>query len=275
MASTPISVSGLNARRAFAIELVREAGHLAEAMRRDAVRKTVEAKSANDFVTAADKAVEELIRLRIAEAFGDAVLGEEMGGEIADQTKPLWIVDPIDGTRNYIHGRSQWCVSLGFLDAGAPVLGLIYQPPLDHLYVAQTGLGASRNGVPLRVSGSVNADRPLVEVGMSNRRPFAEYLAAVERLMTAGIETRRCGSGALGLAQVASGENDGYLEMHINSWDVAAGIVLVTEAGGIVNDFFAGNGLRQGNPILAATPSLAERLAALVTANALASGFVA
>ena len=147
----------------------------------------------------------------------------------------------------------------GLVD-GVPTLGLIFKPDVDELYVAQRGRGAALNGRPIRVSGAKFLDKPLIEVGVSNRQPLAGYLAVVERLMTSGFETRRCGSGAMGLAQVALGVTDGYYEGHINSWDVAAGIVLVGEAGGHVNDFFGGDGVRTGNPILACTPDMRQRL---------------
>jgi myo-inositol-1(or 4)-monophosphatase len=104
---------------------------------------------------------------------------------------------------------------------------------------------------------------PLVEVGWSERRPLAAYCTLLHRLTEAGIEFRRHGSGALGLAEVACGLNDGYAELHINAWDALAGLLLVREAGGWTNDFLAEDGLRQGNLVLAATPALGDRLATM------------
>jgi myo-inositol-1(or 4)-monophosphatase len=250
----------LTSRLEMATALVRESGTLALTMRQ-APDMAIDAKGTRDFATAADRAVEELVVGRLKAAFGDDVLGEEFGGDAKGDR--LWIVDPIDGTYNYIHANSRWCVSLGLLIDGVPTLGLIYKPATDHMYIARRGAGATLNGRPLRVSGAQFLEQPLVEVGTSSRKPLKDYLGVVEALMNAGIETRRCGSGAMGLAQVAEGVIDGYAESHINSWDVAAGIVLVTEAGGVVNDFFAGNGLLQGNPILACTPDLQTQLAAI------------
>jgi myo-inositol-1(or 4)-monophosphatase len=248
----------LDARYAFARALVKEAGRLAVEMRKSASTSDIEAKGPRDFATAADKAVEELIVKRITDRFGDAVLGEEFGGAL--DTKTLWIVDPIDGTYNYAHGNPRWCISLGLVVDGVATLGFIDAPQSDHFYEARRGAGAFRNGTRLSVSGPDMTHAPLVEVGTSSRKPLSNYLDTVRLLMEAGIETRRCGSGALGLAQVATGETDGYLEDHINSWDVAAALVIVTEAGGRVNDFLAGDGVRSGGPILAAAPWLAERL---------------
>jgi myo-inositol-1(or 4)-monophosphatase len=248
----------LDVRYTFARALVQEAGRLAVDMRTGASARDIETKGPRDFATAADKAVEDLIVKRITERFGDAVLGEEFGGAL--NTKTLWIVDPIDGTYNYAHNNPRWCVSLGFVVDGVPTLGFLDAPQSSHFYEARRGTGAFRNGTPLAVSGPAMAHAPLVEVGTSSRKPLSNYLDTIRRLMEAGIETRRCGSGALGLAQVATAETDGYFEDHINAWDVAAALVIVTEAGGRVNDFLAGDGIRSGGPVLAVAPWLAPQL---------------
>jgi myo-inositol-1(or 4)-monophosphatase len=254
-----MSPDDLAARAAFAAALVREAGALALALQAKPTALAVEAKGPRDFVTAADKAVEVLITEKLTQQFGDAVMGEELGG--APSASTLWIVDPIDGTYNYMHGNPRWCVSLGLVVDGVPELGLIYAAQTDEIYVARRGHGATRNGQRLAVSSARFSTAPLVEIGASSRRGVDQYLDTVRALMTAAIETRRLGSGALGLAHVATGEIDGYVEHHINAWDIAAGVLLVMEAGGRVSDFFAGDGLRSGNPILAASPWLADRLA--------------
>lgn len=256
-----MTLDDIAVRAAFAADLVREAGVLALAMQDDP-SLAVEAKGVRDFVTVADTAVERLIVARLTQRFGDAVIGEEFGG--ADDGPALWIVDPIDGTYNYMHANPRWCVSLGLLVDGVPELGFIYAPQCAAFYCARRGHGATRNGQRLAVSSARFAAAPLIEVGCSSRRPLASYLKTIGNLMSADIETRRCGSGALGLAQVATGEIDGYVEHHINSWDVAAGLLLVTEAGGAVNDFFAGAGIRDGNPVLAAAPWLSGRVARIV-----------
>lgn len=255
-----MQASDIDRRFAFADKLVREAGALALEMRRNPSALGVEAKGARDFVTAADRAVEELIVERIGAEFGEQVLGEEFGGTASDA---LWIVDPIDGTYNYVHDNPRWCVSLGFVLNGVPELGHVFAPARGDMFAGRRGHGATLNGKAIRVSGDRYLGQPLVEVGSSNRRPLGEYLGLVERLMKAGYETRRCGSGALGLVQVATGATDAYVESHINSWDVAAGIVIVREAGGWTNDFFASNGLLGGNPILATTPPMREALSRL------------
>ena len=255
--------SELSARFEFAQHLVRQAGQLAVDMWAAPGTLAIESKGVRDFATAADKAVERLILSAIGKQFGDLVLGEEFGAadvSLVRQGKTLWIVDPIDGTYNYMHGNPRWCVSLGLLVDGVPTLGVIYAPHDDVTYLAQRGCGAFRNGRPIRVSDARRAEAPMVEVGTSARKDLGDYLETVRRLMTANIETRRGGSGALGLAAVAAGEIDGYFERHIYAWDVAAALAILAEAGGVASDFFAGDGLLHGNPILAASPVMVTRL---------------
>jgi len=253
-------VSGpIGERLEFAIGLAREAGALAANARRNL--GALEAKEPMDYATAADHAVEALIRERVAARFGDAVIGEEDGGTPADL---VWVVDPIDGTTNYIHGTPRWCVSIGLMAAGQPELGVINAPDEGRLFSARRGHGAWLNGARISVSGLRHGASPVVETGWSPRRPLEAYHRMTGRLISDGIEFRRLGAGALGMADVAAGRGDGYLELHINAWDVLAGIVLVREAGGWVSDFLAEHGLVRGNPIVACTPEIAERLQAIM-----------
>jgi myo-inositol-1(or 4)-monophosphatase len=199
-----------------------------------------------------------MLRARLARLFpGDGFFGEEGGGEGAEN---LWIVDPIDGTANFARGDRQWCISIGFAHQLKPVVGVIHAPMLDETFAARTGCGATLNGLPIKVASTAQINAASVEIGWSSRLPFAGYADLVTKVGALGAAPKRSASGALGMAWVAAGRTDGYLELHINSWDVAAGIVIVTEAGGVVNDFFAGDGLHNGNPILAAIPAFAAPL---------------
>lgn len=247
--------AALAARHDFAIQLAHEAGSLATDLRRSL--GVLETKRPMDYATKADHAVEALIRRRIGERFGDPVIGEEDGGTPADL---VWVVDPIDGTVNYIHGSPRWCVSIALVEAGEIASGVIYAPDEDRLFSARRGDGGWLNDAPLRVSNLRHGASPVVEVGWSPRRPIGAYADLVQCLIADGIEFRRLGSGALGVADTAAGLNDGYLELHINAWDVLAGLLLVREAGGWTNDFLAGNGLLTGNPVIVCTPELTARL---------------
>lgn len=253
-------MTGLDAREAFAIDIALRAGRLALSMREDL--GPASAKTALDFCTEADLAVERLIRDEMTARFGgDGFIGEEYGGA---ENEALWVVDPIDGTANYIHGNPRWCVSIAFLLGGVTEIGVIYAPATDRLFAVRRGRGAKLNGRPITVSHLRHGAAPVVEAGWSERRPLANYCEFLRRLLAANYEFRRRGSGALGLADVACGLNDAYVELHINAWDVLAGLLLVTEAGGQVNDFLAGDGLRKGNSVAAATPEIAEPLAAML-----------
>jgi myo-inositol-1(or 4)-monophosphatase len=258
-----MNVHDLPGRLKFAEMLAVRAGKLALEMRGSLA--PVEAKSAIDFCTEADRAVETLVREQIASVYGEPVLGEEYGQDAgASGATGLWVVDPIDGTTEYIHGSARWCISLAYLRHGAIELGVIYAPADKRLFSAQAGQGAFLNGSPISVSNLSHGAVPVVEVGWSERRSLDSYCDLLHMLVASRMEFRRRGSGALGLAEVACGINDAYVELHINAWDVLAGILLVREAGGWTNDFLADDGLAQGNLIMATTPQLRTPLAALL-----------
>lgn len=256
MPDTPID-PWCSARLEVARTLVREAGALALASFRDR-RLVVEQKGVQDYVTAADRAVEELIVARLHAAFpGDAFLGEEGGRRAgAPGASALWVIDPIDGTNNYARGLPLWCVSVALMRAGEIAFGMIFNPVSDEFYCAVSGHGARCNDQPIKVSAVDSPPQARIGMGFSYRRPPELHLQGIAALLAANCEYSRLGSGALGLALVADGRFDGYFEPHINAWDVLAGICLVREAGGWVNDFLAGDGLFSGNPILACTPGL-------------------
>ena len=232
---------------------------------------SISLKGRHDEVTAMDREVERFIRAAIGQAFpDDAVLGEEDGAsEGLAAAERVWIIDPIDGTANYARSIAHYCVSIGYVERGVPTVGALHDPSHERLYHAERGGGAwmSEGNVAakrLAVSPVATLDAATVECGWSLRRPQADYLVMVKAVLDAGCAFRRAGSGALGLADVAAGRTEGYGELHINSWDCAAGLLLVTEAGGRCNDFFAGSGLLEGNPLLATNHALGNALAAVV-----------
>jgi myo-inositol-1(or 4)-monophosphatase len=246
-------------RHDFTRALARDAGKLAH---RAFGTSATTMKGRHDVVTAMDREVERFIRAAIAARFPhDAVIGEEEGGGDGEH---LWLIDPIDGTANYARGLPRYCVSIGYLDRGVPTVGAIYDPSHDWLYSAARGEGAWRDGERLAVSPCAEMTAATVECGWSTRRPAADYLALIGRVLHAGAAMRRAGSGALGLADVASGVVEAYCELHINAWDCAAGIVLVREAGGFANDFFAGDGVAAGNPLIATNAALCGKLADVI-----------
>ncbi len=246
-------------RYALCRQLARDAGAIAHRAFGTSAATT---KGRHDVVTAMDREVERFIRAAIAARFPhDTVFGEEEGGGMGDH---LWLVDPIDGTANYARGIPHYCVSIGYLDHGEPTLGAIYDPCHDWLYAAERGGGAFRDDVRLAVSTCDEITAATVECGWSTRRSAEDYVALVGRVLGAGAAIRRAGSGALGLCDVAAGRTEAYCELHINAWDCAAGIVLVREAGGCTNPFFAGDGVAAGNPLIATNAALCAKLAAVI-----------
>ena len=243
-------------------EIVRAAGDMMRKAFTAPEKPAYSLKGRQDYLTATDGAVELFVREQIAQRFpGDAVLGEEGGGAV--DAPRLWIVDPVDGTANFARQIPHFCISLGLMVDGALQAGAIYAPITDELFIAQLGRGAWLNGERMRVSAVAELTAASVEIGWSTRIPVQTYLDMAGKAAHAGCQVRRAGSGALGLAYVAAGRCEGYAEAHINAWDVAAGLLLVTEAGGRVNNFWAPGGVENGNAVLATSALLADQLSAL------------
>jgi myo-inositol-1(or 4)-monophosphatase len=258
-----VTSSDLDLRLRVAQAITRDAGNLASEYFRKRGSLVIDKKGVQDLVSEADRACEDLIVAGLSSAFpGDSFLGEE-GGVRNSGGPATWVIDPIDGTHNFLTGVPFWCVSIGLVVDGEAVLGLIYHPAADELFSARSGGGAFVNGAPLRVTGETDIRNARVSVGFSFRPPVADHIRALEAILSAECGYSRLGSGALGLAYTAAGRFDGFWQRHTNSWDAAAGIVLVREAGGWTNDFLAGDGLASGNEVLAATPGLVETLAQL------------
>lgn len=256
-----LSDEELDAREQALAAVARDAGELARKLYSDPGNLGVKLKGKQDFVTAADSEVERVIIERLAASFpDDAFLAEEGGASGSGDA--IWIIDPIDGTANFAHGIPHFCVSIALLSEGGLALGAIAAPMYDELYLARRGHGAFLNGKPMRASAVSDMREAIIELGWSARRPARAYTVLLERVLATGATFMRAGSGALGLAYVADGRTQGYCELHINSWDAAAGLLLVAEAGGWCNDFLAGEGLSRGNPVLACAPGLREALVA-------------
>ena len=223
----------------LAIDIAREAG----ALQRDRFGglRVIETKSSSiDLVTDVDHASEALILDRIGAARPrDAVLTEESGAARSGQTGLRWVIDPLDGTTNYAHGVPHFAVSLGIERDGIREVGVVYDPIKDELFSAARGSGASLNGAPMQVSEISELERALLATGFAYDVHSAnidnlEYFA---RFMRRAQAIRRPGSAALDLAYVACGRFDGFWEMHLHPWDVAAGLLLIEEAGGCISDF--------------------------------------
>jgi myo-inositol-1(or 4)-monophosphatase len=231
----------------------------------------VSVKGPSDFVSQADLRAEEMLRAELSRARPDfAFLMEESGEEGAAEWRWRWVVDPLDGTTNFLHGIPHWAVSVGVerriggrsgTAASEIVAGVVYSPVADEMFWAEQGKGAFLNERRLRVS----ARRDIREAVFATGIPFAgaprkaEFSHTLARLMPQVAGIRRFGSAALDLAWVAAGRYDGYWELNLRPWDVAAGIVLVREAGGFVTDPEGGDPYLSGN-VVAGNPALQPRL---------------
>ncbi|MGH8798969.1 MAG: inositol monophosphatase family protein [Casimicrobiaceae bacterium] len=256
-----MSATDLAARIDFARRVAREAGVLAKRYFLHEIAFVAESKGPQDWVSAADRAVEDLLRQRLAQAFpGDTVYGEEGGGEIGTHA---WLVDPIDGTINFVHGVRYWCVSIAFVVAGERRIGLVYDPSLDELFWAAKGGGAWCDGTRIRVAPRDRLDYALVCVGYVPRHSLDEHLRLKRLLHEAGAAVKDMGAGALMLAHVAAGRYDAFVEPHMNAWDAVAGLLLIEEAGGRTLPYPGAAGLAAGGPVLAAAPGIFDVLARL------------
>jgi myo-inositol-1(or 4)-monophosphatase len=244
--------------------IVRVAGRLAAEHYHRRSELDIERKGTQDLVSEADRACEDMIVGALKDLFPeDGFLGEERGRQ-NDGADATWIIDPIDGTANFLRGIPLWCVSLGLLAEGDFVVGIIYNPITEELHAARQGKGATLNGKPIKVSDVTSLDEARLGIGFSYRHSVAAHGEAITSLLGAHCEYSRLGSGALGLALTADGRLDGYFEAHINAWDVAAGLCLVKEAGGRANDFLGQDGLARGNAVLVANSHLYLRLVTLL-----------
>ena len=255
----------LDATLDLATDLAREAGALALSMRLGI--GVLETKSSpTDVVTAADKAVESLLVAGISAARPlDGLLGEEGAGS-PGTSGFRWVIDPIDGTVNYLYGIPQWSVSLGVEDAHGTVVGVVYDPAKDELWQAVRGAGAALNGVPLSCSSVTSLSGALVGTGFGyDERRRAAQGRLLPTLLPAVRDIRRLGAGSLDLCSVAAGRLDAYFEQGLSPWDLSAGGLIAAEAGAVVTGL---RGRAAGyDLVVAAGPGVVAELLALLEAG--------
>ncbi|WLI75316.1 inositol monophosphatase [Kosakonia sp. H02] len=240
--------------------LIRRLGQEAKQLRDNGL--TIEQKGRQDFVSQADVYVETQLREWLkAQRPQDGLLGEERGLEPGSDG--VWVIDPIDGTTNFILGMDYWCISVAYVSGNVIQMGIIYAPDRNEFFFAEAGKGAFLNDRRLMIADP-SPDAIVLGVGRSSRSAPREYTQAIETLLEHGVEHRRFGAGALMLAHVAAGLVHGYFEAHLHSWDALAGLVLIKEAGGLHNDFLANDGLTRGNTAWAASPAVWRQLQPLL-----------
>jgi len=213
-------------------------------------------KSTSDFVTYVDKESERIIIETIKDEFpAHTILAEET---LKEDGEYLWIIDPLDGTTNYIHGYPIFSVSIALRYRNEINLGVVYDPLRDELYTAVKGEGAFLNGLSIRVSGVSELKDSLIATGFPFRRKemIDLYLKLFKNLFGKVSDIRRAGSAALDLAHLACGRCDGFFELGLSPWDIAGGSLLIKEAGGIVTDFGGTDRYIETGNIIASTPAL-------------------
>lgn len=234
---------------------------------REVERLQVSVKGPGNFVSAADHRAEAILREELAKARpGYGFLGEEGGLVAGSDTTHTWIVDPLDGTTNFLHGIPQFCISIGLERQGTMVGGVVYNPIADELFTAERGKGAFLNDQRLRVAARRDLSEAVFACGLPHRGRgdlalFRSEFAAVQD-QVAGL--RRFGAAALDLAWVAAGRVDAYWERDISPWDIAAGLLLVREAGGFVSDVDGKDTMMQTGSIVAGNETMHHELLKLL-----------
>jgi myo-inositol-1(or 4)-monophosphatase len=243
-----------------AVKAARKAGSIITRASFEIDRLTVRRKQHNDFVSEVDHAAEEAIIRTLRDAYpSHAFLGEESGASAASAgAEYLWIIDPLDGTTNFLHGFPQYCVSIALRHKGVLQQAVVYDPNRNELFTATRGAGAFLNDRRIRVSATDKFEDSLIGTGFPFREfaHFDEYLRMFGEVTRRVAGVRRPGAAALDLAWVAAGRVDGFWEMGLSPWDMAGGALLVREAGGMVGDFEGGEGFLESGRIVAANPKV-------------------
>jgi myo-inositol-1(or 4)-monophosphatase len=243
-----------------AVKAARRAGTIITRGARDLDLLTVTAKGPKDFVSEVDRAAEAAIVETLHAAYPDhGVFAEEGTGRGRNpDAEHVWIIDPLDGTTNFLHGFPQYCVSIALAHKGVVTQGVIYDPVRNDLFTATRGRGAFLNDRRMRVSRRTHLRDCLIGTGFPYRDGghLDTYLAMMKTMVVQSAGLRRPGAAALDLAYVAAGFYDGFFEIGLNAWDIAAGSLLVLEAGGLIGDLAGEGGYLQSGQVIAATPKV-------------------
>jgi len=247
----------------IAVKAARRAGSIIERAAVSGVALEVRAKRTNDFVTQVDRAAEQAVIDLVRKSYPDhAILAEESGKLDGVGAEYCWIIDPLDGTTNFIHGFPQYCVSIAVQHASKPAHAVVYDPSKNELFTASRGRGAFLNDRRIRVSRCRRLEDALVGTGF----PFRElgrldlYMKQLGKILGSSSGVRRAGAAALDLAYVAAGRLDAFWEMGLSPWDMAAGALLIQEAGGLVGDFAGDAHYLESGDIAAGTPKVFTQL---------------
>ncbi len=256
----------LSTRAQTAVSIAEEAALLAMSYFRNPDRLNTRSKGVQDPVSDGDVAVEKFIRAALLSHYPkDGVIGEEEDPIAPQGSRFSWVIDPIDGTNNFIRGAPSWCVVLCMVDEKQSLIGVVHDPIAQETFVGIRGLGATLNRQPIRCADVTALNEGAVGIGMSRRVPPKQIAETVSEITENGGAFFRNGSGALGLAYVAAGRLIGYIEPHMNPWDCLASIVIVEEAGGVVAPFDLQAMLEDGGQVITGSPGIYEALSSICT----------
>ncbi|MEB2783095.1 inositol monophosphatase family protein [Algoriphagus persicinus] len=243
-------------------EIAKEAGAFIRRERQHFNLALVEHKGFNDLVSYVDKEAERMIVNKLAHILPEAGFITEEGTNTTQAEEFNWVVDPLDGTTNFIHGVPIFCVSIALMERDAVILGVVYEVNHHECFYAMKGGGAFCNDTTIKVSAAKALSSSLIATGFpySNFDLIDKYLAALKSLMKSSHGARRFGSAAVDLCYVAAGRVEGFFEYNLNSYDVAAGTLIVEEAGGKVTDFSGGRDFIFGRQILATNEKIHEEI---------------
>jgi len=253
----------------IAIKAARRAGSVINRASFDIDKLTIERKAHNDFVSEVDRAAEQAIIQVLKEAYPQhSILAEESGLQ-DNNSEYQWIIDPLDGTTNFLHGFPQYCVSIALSVKGVVQHGVIFDPVRNDLFTASKGAGAFLNDRRIRVSKTLHLKDALLGTGFPYKEfsNFDRYIATFEELTQKSSGVRRSGAAALDLAYVAAGRFDGFWEMGLSPWDVAAGGLLVQEAGGLIADFKGEGDWLNSGTVVCGTPKVFAQVLSVIQAH--------
>lgn len=245
----------------IALQAARAAGTLIVRASDRLDRVKIETKSQHDYVSEVDRDAEATIIQHLRKAYPEhSIISEEFGVQAGQDTESEWIIDPLDGTTNFIRGIPHYAISIAFRRRGRLEHAVVFDPIKREEFTASRGKGAFLNGKRIRVSGRVSATGALFATGIPfNNQPFANidpYLCSLKDLADDSSGIRRMGAASLDLAYTAAGRFDAFWEMSLKPWDIAAGVLLVREAGGMVSDFQGGDRYLDSGHIVASTPRI-------------------
>lgn len=249
-----------------AIKAARRAGSIINRASLNLERLQVDRKQHNDFVTEVDKTAEAAIIETLSEAYPRHGFLAEESGEQNIGSDHIWIIDPLDGTTNFIHGFPQYAISIALSHNGVLQQAVVYDPSRDELFTASKGSGAYLNQRRLRVTGQKQLDQSLIGTGFPYRadQDLERYMKIFAEMTRSCAGLRRPGAASLDLAYVAAGRYDGFFEGELKPWDMAAGALLITEAGGLVGNFRGEEGFLQSGEIMAASPRIFAQLVTIL-----------